>query len=470
MTGPTQPADDLRARIAKKLIDVAHDYGHAGSVMVEVSAATDALMADVVAPLRDEATAAHGRNLVLRSEHRQEVAWLSEACRLTVADAAIARDQRGRLHRDATKARETLIELIGGDWTVEPSLTELAGYAARFWGDDRKEIKSLRAAVSRLSGGNTPADAAEAERALRQYIEGWLHGWHDVWTDDEMAAALAKSLMDDVFAGWGSAVATPQPAAEVEWAVRLASRGVLPQSSEDAAREYVAWHNGGGATGIGRAELVKRTTTAWAPAPSVGADPEDEVGAETKAHLVTYSSDETGHQAFCNGCRQRKHGTEEQVHEWGYVHDSRDRDAALLVIAEDRARRDTGERHDLDEVLAELREDEKHHDTLNPPLAHVTRPGGCVGPTCPQYSELSFCNSTRCRELAAESRPTSAAYPADLFKRVDGLGGRFVCVCGLFVASREHHWRGSWICLPRDHSAQPPAAVADTAHERTDKP
>ncbi len=74
--------------------------------------------------------------------------WMSEACRLTVADAAIVRDQRGQLHRDAVSARAKLIGLIGGDWTVEPSLTDLATYAARFWGDDRRDIAALRAQLA----------------------------------------------------------------------------------------------------------------------------------------------------------------------------------------------------------------------------------------------------------------------------------------------------------------------------------
>jgi hypothetical protein len=201
VTGPTQPADDLREQIRRAL------SSYSLALAYEGNGPADAVL-EVVEPelarLRTERDRAPRDYREMGSERddrqmkveelRREIDrlrdthdWLSEACRLTVADAAIVRDQRGRLHRDATTARETLIELIGGDWTVEPSLTALATYAARFWGDDRKEIESLRAKVSLLSGGNTtPADAATGEvKALRselrleednvEFIEKTLH-------------------------------------------------------------------------------------------------------------------------------------------------------------------------------------------------------------------------------------------------------------------------------------------------------
>lgn len=70
----------------------------------------------------------------------EKTEWLSEACRLTVREAAAIRGERDKLLGDATSAREKLMELVGGDWTVEPSLNDLATYAARFWGDDRREL------------------------------------------------------------------------------------------------------------------------------------------------------------------------------------------------------------------------------------------------------------------------------------------------------------------------------------------
>lgn len=192
---------------------------------------------------------------------REENGWLSEACRLTVADAAIVRDQRGRLHRDATTARATLIELIGGDWTVGPSLTDLATYATQFWGDDRKELERLRAAhesaqrglirmekqrdelregvlraagvdpdtanedtdylalLATLSGGNTtPADA---EERLARCIAAY---WQEVRPaadelpeaePDECDYGVAHQVLALISSpGWGSAVTTPEPAAE----------------------------------------------------------------------------------------------------------------------------------------------------------------------------------------------------------------------------------------------------------------
>lgn len=256
------PADDLRAEIAAALADAnLRDIGDGLAVRPFAAGSPVALAyADaVLARFPADVTEAHCRNLVLRSEHRQEVSWLSEACRLTVADAAIAREQRGRLHRDATTARAKLIELIGGDWTVEPSLAELAMYVARFWGDDRKELDHLRAEVSRLSGGNTtPKDAAAFRSALAQAIHlpadtepgvllaevrhRFQHAIRSVvghayrngylacecglstptlgdWSkhQDELLAAGEPPAHLPAESGWGSAVATPDdtPAGEV---------------------------------------------------------------------------------------------------------------------------------------------------------------------------------------------------------------------------------------------------------------
>lgn len=172
-----------------------------------------------------------------RDRLREQVGWLSEACRLTVADAAIVRDQRGRLHRDAAAARQKLQDLIGGDWTVEPSLTDLATYAARFWGDDRKELERLRADRARLSGGNTtPKNAAglvlEFHRAFDLPVGDASRTYNKLRADlireeaKEAADALedlglveqAKELADLVYVAYGAAVTL---GIDLDHAVRL---------------------------------------------------------------------------------------------------------------------------------------------------------------------------------------------------------------------------------------------------------
>ena len=159
------------------------------------------------APIVDEANSALQELAAENQRLATEVDWLSEACRLTVADASIARDQRGRLHRDAVTARAKLIELIGGDWTVEPSLTELATFAARFWGDDRKELEQLRSGVVRLSAeasfGTIPDDAEAQFAAV-------LHAAGSVDPCPGHCQAEASALLDLV-RGW---LQTPEPAGE----------------------------------------------------------------------------------------------------------------------------------------------------------------------------------------------------------------------------------------------------------------
>ena len=185
----TEP--DLRKRLVAALDGLPSEFIHPnefGGYDVDNGAAADIMLAVVEPELaglraeRDRASRDYremGRERDDRQmkveELRREIDrlrdthdWMSEACRLTVADAAIVRDQRGRLHRDVVSARAKLIELIGGGWTVEPSLTDLATYAARFWGDDRRDLAALRAEVSRLQAegtGNTiPDDAADMVR------------------------------------------------------------------------------------------------------------------------------------------------------------------------------------------------------------------------------------------------------------------------------------------------------------------
>lgn len=115
----------------------------------------------------DQAVEDWGRNdeqvLADSAALAEKTEWLSEACRLTVREAAAVRGERDRLLRDAAPAREKLMELVGGNWTVEPSLNDLATYAARFWGDDRKELERLRAEVSRLRAGEALAVGTSAK-------------------------------------------------------------------------------------------------------------------------------------------------------------------------------------------------------------------------------------------------------------------------------------------------------------------
>lgn len=92
---------------------------------------------------------------------------------------------------------------------------------------------------------------------------------------------------------------------------------------------------------------------------------------------------------------------------------------------------------------------------------------GMLRPAPPAVSEEERAQDDADRAQADALRPAPAVRPADLFERADGLDGRYVCVCGDRIPDREHHWRGSWICLPRDHSAQPPVAPVTAQPEET---
>lgn len=122
-----------------------------------------------------------GRNdeAVLDDSQRlaDENEWLTEACRLTVREAASVRADRDRLHKDAATARKTLMDLVSGNWTVEPSLSDLAHYAAQFSGQWKQ--------------------AAEAEAELLKQEQAERRRAH---TALRAQLAEATSLADDLLA------------------------------------------------------------------------------------------------------------------------------------------------------------------------------------------------------------------------------------------------------------------------------
>ncbi len=264
---------------------------------------------------------------------------------------------------DTEKAADRLLAAV-----VEPVLSELrAGFAQ----SARRSVaiqRDLDETLSKLSAVRveqhdlrTANDQVLAENrrlasdnvALRNAVR---------WSDRDIAALTARM----------GTVNTIPDDTEAQWGVRFAGDVVRLQSGEAPTREYVERHNSV-ATAPNRVEVVRRTVSKWQPVapqapvePTVGdavrtnkpatpallrrlvselqaaasadldgaydagfADGQTQAGNDLEVlldeaapveHLVTYSSDEAGHLAFCHGCKDRKRGTEQQVQDWGDAH------------------------------------------------------------------------------------------------------------------------------------------------------
>lgn len=257
-SGPTQPADDLRARIAA-CWDGDDDPSDAAWREAQADRAL-AVVEPELARLREENAA-----------YREREAKTFQALRLDT---------------------ET--------WAVQ-----LAALSVR------QERDKLRAEVSRLSGGNTPADAEEQVECAAKYLfrVGGLYSddlspetverrWSNGLEEDdrkawrEHARALFSLLTE---AGWGSAVATPADTQADDAVGHPADRAVdlVAMAFFDDVRLWFRFTDlyadlGGPARArtTAAARAVRTLLDAgWLspPAPSVGADPEDEV-AEVVQH------------------------------------------------------------------------------------------------------------------------------------------------------------------------------------------
>lgn len=137
-----------------------------------------------------------GRNdeqvLADSSRVADENEWLSEACRLTVREAASVRAERDRLHKDTAAARQKLMGLVGGDWTVEPSLADLAHFAARFWSDDRRELAAHESLREQLAAATSLADDLLAMFATAEKGHPSRPCVRTGWIDEDAIARLRE--------------------------------------------------------------------------------------------------------------------------------------------------------------------------------------------------------------------------------------------------------------------------------------
>jgi hypothetical protein len=225
VTGPTQPADDreIRKRIASlpalrmspdgQRLAVFTDPPVATWYVVEchpeasgycgyVNAAEVASWVAVAKSAVGEITEAHARNIALRDEHRREVEQL-----------------RAEIHDRPTRwAYEAACEAL------EKRRVALVGALGLPEGEGFYEAVKKVAAL--LSGGNaTPADTAGQVDRVAKYLLGLQQAGgasseeiDQFWTEGlkpfirDLWRGRARVLLAE--SGWGSAVTTPDPAAE----------------------------------------------------------------------------------------------------------------------------------------------------------------------------------------------------------------------------------------------------------------
>lgn len=298
-TLPEVSADTgLREQIGRTLINAAHDFGHAGSIMVNTAQATDAVLA-VVAPL------------------------------LAERDIEIER-LRGK--RDALSLRlRGMARRLG-------EVRDEMRFATRHIGQWQRVAQRLRSQRdgARAALAASPAIPHDAATILRAYLSGWLpahfdkpEGWFDM-----AALKLAESLAEDVLPEWFTAPATdPAPAAAREPLVWQEGdpepEGVTEVIGRRTGRH---WHRGFDPhTNSGR--WISGATTGWCAwstllmselratevlhptAPQATAEPADdfECGTATPDGLCRYFADGR-HRCCVAPLGNTAHGTREHQH------------------------------------------------------------------------------------------------------------------------------------------------------------
>lgn len=191
MTGPTRPADDLRERIAEVVFDTLDEKQRDRDVLpIHTSSDVKAVADAVLECFPADVTEAHTRNANLRSEYRIVSGLLRGVARRATLERARAR----QISLDAKQLRE--------NWAACRQANETA----------IGTIANLNRAVSRLPGGNTPADA---EEQIARRIADYWQGVRGVSEPDDSDYGVAHAVHELISSpGWGSAVTTPEPAAE----------------------------------------------------------------------------------------------------------------------------------------------------------------------------------------------------------------------------------------------------------------
>jgi hypothetical protein len=381
------PEGDLRTRTAVALSKAATAKGtRLGLLRFPLA---DAVLSEVVEPelahLRDEVTAAHTRNAVLRDKHRKEVDDLRAELVAIGAQRDDAEEERASMVRDLHAA-----VFDGATSLPDRPLDTVWEYLLGCVRNDR----------ARLSGGNaTPKDAAETVDTVALFlmrtkfygtnpdprcVAAIANQWQCHLTADEREhwRAWARKL---IASGWGSAVATPKSTskdAAERWEEAVAvlrevgCQGTYCEGPEVEPKDmitcHVCWYLHG-LSAVATPDDTPAARPAFTPTQLLSTLPDLPDPTGPLADVEALDDTPAGEDALkaellaWATVLARGTGTVPAVDVAWKLRQlaSPAGDAALLAEVDRRVAADTGARHDLADVVQGLREDAEDRETAD---------------------------------------------------------------------------------------------------------